>query len=188
VKTAASMRSIRLTKALLRELRVWKAACPKADSEAKVRDLVFPNAAGGFEDAHNLLRRSFHPALRRAKLRTIRFHDLRHTCASLLLAAGVSIKEVHAQLGHASAQVTLDVYGHLIPGGSSAAADTFEALAGGGKVVADMPGMGETDAPTHASDGVPAAVPTGSAVVTRLVPQPGFELGTHALRMRCSTD
>jgi integrase len=188
VKTAASMRSIQLTKALLRELRVWRVACPKAEPEAKVQDLAFPNAAGGFEDAHNLLRRSFHPALRRAKLRTIRFHDLRHICASLLLAAGVGIKEVQAQLGHASAQVTLDVYGHLIPGGSSAAADTFETLAGGGTVVAESAALDVPERLTHASGEAPEAVRTGSEVVAGLVPQRGFEPLTHALRMRCSTN
>jgi integrase len=183
VKTAASMRSIRLTKTLLRELRVWRAACPKGDL-----GLVFPNSDGGFEDAHNLLQRAFRPALRRAKLREVRFHDLRHTCASLLLAANINIKEVQERLGHASAQVTLDVYGHMIPGSSSAAAETFEALAGGGKEVAERP-YNDTDASlTHALDGVPEAFPTGSEMVAGLVPQRGFEPLTHALRMRCSTN
>jgi integrase len=45
----------------------------------------------------------------------LRFHDLRHTCASLLIAQGASVKAVQAQLGHASATVTLDRYGHLFP-------------------------------------------------------------------------
>jgi integrase len=45
----------------------------------------------------------------------LRFHDLRHTCASQLIAQGASVKAVQAQLGHASATVTLDRYGHLFP-------------------------------------------------------------------------
>ena len=45
----------------------------------------------------------------------LRFHDLRHTCASLLIAQGASVKAIQAQLGHASATVTLDRYGHLFP-------------------------------------------------------------------------
>ena len=45
----------------------------------------------------------------------LRFHNLRHTCASLLIAQGASVKAVQAQLGHASATVTLDRYGHLFP-------------------------------------------------------------------------
>lgn len=47
--------------------------------------------------------------------RRLRFHDLRHTCASLLIARGASVKAVQAQLGLASATVTLDRRGHLSP-------------------------------------------------------------------------
>jgi Phage integrase family len=58
----------------------------------------------------------FKPAAARAGLpHRLRFHDLRHTCASLLIARGASVKAVQAQLGHASATVTLDRYGHLFP-------------------------------------------------------------------------
>ena len=58
----------------------------------------------------------FKPAAARAGLPyRLRFHDLRHTCASLLIAQGASVKAVQAQLGHASATVTLDRYGHLFP-------------------------------------------------------------------------
>jgi hypothetical protein len=58
----------------------------------------------------------FKPAVVRAGLpHRLRFHDLRHTCASLLIAHGASVKAVQAQLGHASATVTLDRYGHLFP-------------------------------------------------------------------------
>jgi len=60
--------------------------------------------------------RLFKPAVRAAGLPAKpRFHDLRHTCASLLLAQGASVKAVQAQLGHATASVTLDRYGHLFP-------------------------------------------------------------------------
>jgi len=45
----------------------------------------------------------------------LRFYDLRHTCASLLIAHGASVKAVQAQLGHATASITLDTYGHLFP-------------------------------------------------------------------------
>jgi hypothetical protein len=53
--------------------------------------------------------------LRRAGLRHIRFHDLRHTYTSLLIAQGAHPKYIQAQLGHASIQTTLDRYGHLMP-------------------------------------------------------------------------
>ena len=66
-------------------------------------------------DANNLVKRKFHAALRRAGLRKIRFHDLRHTYASVLIAQGENLKFIQQQLGHSSAQVTLDRYGHLMP-------------------------------------------------------------------------
>lgn len=129
-KTAASLRSIGLTTAMIVALKRWRLACPQPPGSL---GLVFPNSKGGFERHYNLLRRRFFPALRRAGLRRIRFHDLRHTCASLLLAAGVNIKEVQAHLGHASVNVTLDVYGHLLPKSTSPGAQAFESLLGTGK-------------------------------------------------------
>jgi integrase len=60
--------------------------------------------------------RQMEPALERAGLRRFRFHDLRHTFGSLLIQAGVSPKHVQLQMGHESINVTMDVYGHLIPG------------------------------------------------------------------------
>jgi integrase len=56
------------------------------------------------------------PAIEQAGLRRFRFHDLRHTFGSLLIQAGVSPAYVQKQMGHRSIQVTIDVYGHLIPG------------------------------------------------------------------------
>jgi integrase len=187
-KTASSLRPIGLTPTLLSELRVWKLACPRPEPHSKVQDLVFPNTAGHFECPHNLLRRSFHPALRRAGLRQIRFHDLRHTCASLMLADGVGIKHVQAQLGHASANVTLDVYSHLMPDSGSPGADAMASIFGGSKVVAEVQSELSAGTLTHASEGAPEAFPPGSEVVAKLVPQRGFEPLTHALRMRCSTN
>ena len=63
----------------------------------------------------NFSRRDWVRALRRSKLQRIRFHDLRHTYASLLIAQGAHPKYIQVQLGHASIQTTLDRYGHLMP-------------------------------------------------------------------------
>jgi integrase len=64
---------------------------------------------------HNLVNISFKPLLRRAGLPDIRFHDLRHTCATLMLAVGTNPKVVQETLGHAIVSVTLDIYSHLLP-------------------------------------------------------------------------
>ena len=59
--------------------------------------------------------RVFRPAVRRAQLAPLRFHDLRHTYAALMVAAGAHPKLLQAQLGHTSINVTLNTYGHLFP-------------------------------------------------------------------------
>jgi integrase len=76
---------------------------------------VFPNLAGSPISNANLLQRAFYPALRRAGLRKIRFHDLRHTFASLLIANGEDIVRVSRLLGHANPTITLKVYSHMLP-------------------------------------------------------------------------
>ena len=68
---------------------------------------------------------TFHKRVKAAGLDDIRFHDLRHTFASLMLAAGVEPKKVQAALGHSSIMVTMDTYGHLMPGAGKDAAHRF---------------------------------------------------------------
>jgi hypothetical protein len=78
-------------------------------------EFVFCSERGTPLDADNFRHREFPAALRRAELRRIRFHDLRHTYTSLLIAHGAHPKYIQAQLGNASIQTTLDRYGHLMP-------------------------------------------------------------------------
>ena len=59
---------------------------------------------------------------------TLRFHDLRHTQATLLIAKGVDIKTVQGRLGHESASTTLDMYAHILPSKDSEAAAVIEEL------------------------------------------------------------
>jgi integrase len=66
------------------------------------------------------------PLLKKAGLPDIRFHDLRHTCATLLLTKGVHPKIVSEMLGHSSIAITLDTYSHVIPGLGEAAALAME--------------------------------------------------------------
>ncbi len=108
-KSRTSNRKIDIGPTMMKELKKWKLACPKNDL-----DLVFPNDAGGPMDHGNVLRRHFYPALKASGLPQIRFHDLRHTYASLLIEQGENIKYIQSQLGHASPTVTLNVYAHLM--------------------------------------------------------------------------
>lgn len=93
------------------------------------QDLVFAGEGGNPINPSNLRNRSFKPLLERAGLPRITFHDLRHTCASLLFQRNVHPKFVQELLGHASVAITLDTYCHMLPGMGSEAADAIgEAL------------------------------------------------------------
>ena len=65
-------------------------------------------------DQYNYRSRTFLPALRRAKLRRVRIHDLRHGCATLLLASGVDLKTVSAILGHSTIAITANTYAGVL--------------------------------------------------------------------------
>jgi len=67
-------------------------------------------------DPDNLVKRYFLAVIEHSGLRRFRFHDLRHTFGSLLIQGGASLAYVREQMGHSSIQVTVDTYGHLIPG------------------------------------------------------------------------
>ena len=76
---------------------------------------VFCNTKGGPLRRSHFHQQTFKPLLKRAKLPDIRFHDLRHTSATLLLSAGVHPKVVQERLGHSQISVTLDTYSHVLP-------------------------------------------------------------------------
>jgi hypothetical protein len=87
-----------------------------------------------------MVRRYFKPALRAAGLPEIRFHDLRHTYASLLIEQGENIKYIQSQLGHSNPTVTLTVYAHLMkPVNQEAACRLEDTIFGatGSKMVAE---------------------------------------------------
>src|SRR5581483_1594344 len=75
----------------------------------------------------NFIGRVWPKILAKVGLRRFRIHDLRHTYASLLIQNGESLAYVKEQLGHSSIQMTVDVYGHLVPGGNKAAVDRLDA-------------------------------------------------------------
>ncbi|MHC4067209.1 MAG: tyrosine-type recombinase/integrase [Planctomycetota bacterium] len=88
--------------------------------------LVFPSETGGPLCADNFRSRVFYPLIEKADLPRFRFHDIRHTYASLLLAQGESLHYVKEQMGHASIQTTVDVYGHLVPGSNRNAVNRLD--------------------------------------------------------------
>jgi integrase len=108
--TKKSIRKVVMTPTLANVLKRHK-----LQSQPNKLDLVFVNGEAKPMDGDTLVRREFLPALRRAELRQIRFHDLRHTFATLLISQGENIKFIQSQLGHASIQTTLDRYGHCLP-------------------------------------------------------------------------
>jgi integrase len=67
-------------------------------------------------NSSNLLHRSFKPLLKSCGVPQIRFHDLRHTCATIRFIKGQHPKRVSDILGHSSVAITLDIYSHVIPG------------------------------------------------------------------------
>jgi integrase len=94
------------------------------------QDLVFANTIGKPLDRGAVLSRWFRPLLATAGLPRIRFHDLRHTAATLLLTQGVHVKVVSEMLGHSSIGLTLDTYSHVLPDLQQQAATAMEHLLG----------------------------------------------------------
>ncbi len=96
-------------------------------------DLVFASTIGTSLDSSNIVSRSFKPLLKSAGLPDIRFHDLRHACATLLLSEGVPVKVVQEVLGHSSVSVTMDVYSHVLPDMQEKAAAAMDGLLSDGR-------------------------------------------------------
>jgi integrase len=98
-----------------------------AKSEAgKRRRLRGTKPRGGTQIDQSNIRKLFNRLLTDARLRRVRFHDLRHSFASLLLQQSESLTYVKEQMGHSSINVTVDIYGHLVPGGNRQAVDKLD--------------------------------------------------------------
>ena len=121
-KTRSSRRTIPLPGSLIAALREHRRDQAErilriGPAYARDLDLVFANEVGQPLDRISLSRCQFKPVLKDAGLpREIRLYDLRHTCCSLALQAGIPVRVVAERLGHSSAAMTLDVYGHVLPG------------------------------------------------------------------------
>ncbi|HEV7376820.1 MAG TPA: tyrosine-type recombinase/integrase [Pyrinomonadaceae bacterium] len=131
LKTTRSRRSIPLPASLVRSLVEHKRH--QAEQRLKVGpayqnlDLVFASTTGTPLIRLDITRRHFKPILKRAGLsESFRLYDLRHSCATLLLAANEHPKVVSERLGHASVTLTLDTYSHVLPTMQQAASDKLE--------------------------------------------------------------
>lgn len=118
-KTKSGARSIDLPEETIARLRKHKQMVEEEKQSANVEeyrdlDLVVCTEYGTQTNKSNL-RRIFNLAIKRAGIKQIRFHDMRHTHATLLLLQGVNPKIVSERLGHATTRLTLDTYSHLLP-------------------------------------------------------------------------
>ncbi len=127
-KSAAADRCVPILELLAPELAAHKLRT-RGDGDA----LVFGRTATDIFIPSTVRSRAL-KAWEKAKLQPIGLHEARHTCASILIAAGVNAKALSVIMGHATISMTFDVYGHMMPGGLEAAAATANAyLAAAGK-------------------------------------------------------
>jgi integrase len=105
---------------------VSKVADPPKAQRKEIRPLT-PEQVGTPLNRHNFFRRCFKPILEKAGLpHTVGFHDLRHTCATLLLSKNVNPKIVQELLGHANISQTMDTYSHVLPDMQERAASAMD--------------------------------------------------------------
>jgi integrase len=121
-KTTAGRRTVDLGPAAVKLLREQQLArAPNTEG------LLFPSRTGAPYEAHNFMNRVFKPAARAAGIPELTFHDLRHTGASLMIAAGCNVKVIAEQMGHADGgALVLRRYGHLYKGARKQAAIALE--------------------------------------------------------------
>lgn len=129
-KTRGSIRSIHLAEQTIAALKKHKGQQARQRLAAKGRwkdmDLVFTDTLGGPLHSSNLHKRQFKKLREAAKLpKGFRPYDLRHSCATILLEKGVHPKIVQERLGHASINMTLDTYSHVVPSMQTAASEAF---------------------------------------------------------------
>lgn len=129
-KTKDSRRRVSLTSGAVDALKAHLGRqleeIDRAGSLWRENGLVFASETGEPLDRRYVTTHLFKPLLERARLPRARFHDLRHTCATLLLTKNVNPKVVSEMLGHSSISITLDTYSHVLPNMQDSAARALE--------------------------------------------------------------
>jgi integrase len=132
LKTKAAKRSIKLSNDMIKALQKHNQLQLKERYEAgdhwKEMDLIFTSTIGTPLNFKNIIERHFKPILKASNAPVIRFHDLRHTASSLMMNTDVPPIVVTMLMGHSRPSITLDIYGHLIPGMQSEVADLIDEL------------------------------------------------------------
>jgi len=130
-KTDSSVRSIKLSNETIAVLKKHKARVAKEKLKCGPDyvdyDLVICTSKGTPVNPENL-KRTFERLIKAAGVPKIRFHDLRHTHATMLLAQGVHAKVISERLGHSNIKTTLDIYSHVLPNMQEEAANQIDAL------------------------------------------------------------
>ena len=127
VKTRTSRRTVDLDPHTLDVLMTWRRRLGSDNLPHGVDDWMFCNTRGRFLNPESISQ-LFDRIVRRHNIPRIRFHDLRHTHASLLVADGTPIKVVSERLGHAHPAFTMHTYQHVLPGMGTTAAERFATL------------------------------------------------------------
>lgn len=126
LKTESAQRNVPIGQTVIDVLKAHKAVCPESDL-----DLVFPTPSGKPVHHGNFYRAVWKPARKKAGFTDLRLHDLRHTFASLLIHNRESVKYVQTVMGHADAQTTMNVYGHLFEQSGEEAVSRLEDVLSG---------------------------------------------------------
>ena len=137
----SKLRRVDMSDALVETLQALKKTRMEqwlAQGKNEIPRWVFCNQKGGFLDANNLRNRALHKCLDAARIKRNSIHCLRHTFASLLIQNGESLVYIKEQMGHSSIKVTVDVYGHLVPGANRQAVNKLP-----------VAGTGTSDAISH---------------------------------------
>lgn len=132
-KTANSVRRVTLPPSLISELKSYSLHCRKerlalGDAWQGGEHFFLFSATSGKPLYHTVPGTWLRRFIKRNNLPQIRFHDLRHTSATLLINQGVHAKTIAARLGHADIRTTMNIYGHALQAADQAAADKFESL------------------------------------------------------------